>query len=177
MTVAAASAAAAVTASVCSPRAAQSAGASCRTLPRLSGRGNLGGQKAGQQALELAPEVGEVCSSGARFEVGDEIGRRQRCTLGPAAVDLPRPALETMAGDRVANLAAGGLAETGSPFGVAQAVEDKKRAAFAPTLGVTAAVIVRPAKGLTTPESLATPGRGLRFLRILRDACTKAVRR
>ena len=126
---------------------------------------------AGQQALELAPEVGEVCSSGARFEVGDEIGRRQRCTLGPAAVDLPRPALETMAGDRVADLAAGGLAETGSPFGVAQAVEDKKRAAFAPTLGVTAAVIVRPAKGLTTPESLATPGRGLRFLRILRDAC------
>ncbi len=98
-------------------------------------------------------------------------------TLGPAAINLPRPALETMAFDSAADLAAGGLAEAGDARAVVQAVEDDERTALAPTFGVTEAVILGPAKGLTTPESLAGAlgghrgSRRLRSLQIIRDAC------
>src|SRR6187402_2892445 len=100
--------------------------------------------------------------------MSDEIGRRQPVTIRPAAVDLSRPALETMAFHGLADLATRGLAEPGGLGAVGKPMEYEVRAALAPAFGVTAAVIAGLAKRLASPESLATPLRGLCGLR---DAC------
>lgn len=126
------------------------------------------GKQAGQKALQLAAEIGEAGAARAGLEVGDEIARRQAVPLGPSPEDLPRPALQAVPLHGPPHLAARGLTEAGCALFIAQTVEDEKGATLAPTLGVTAAVIIGLAKRLAAPETLARLLRGLRGLRALR---------
>src|SRR5690606_22372075 len=113
-----------------------------------------------QEPVELAADRVEARRARGRLEVNHQVEGGQAGAPGAAPEALPCPALEPVADDRAADLAADGDAEPGVVDRVRLEMERGEGAMAAPPGAVAALVVGAAAEGLPPRQPLARGCRG-----------------
>src|SRR6185295_1880239 len=131
-------------------------GAACRgraERPGSASRPPLAEAREEPQQLHL--QSWKVALAGLRLEVDHQVQSWKLAALLPSPVDLSDPALEPLADDRFACLAAGGDAEARVPELVRREVEDGQRSVPPPSRPVAPEVVRPPPQSLRGGQALA----------------------